>query len=127
MAHRLPSLKADVSGAAIKNPARFKDRPAPSGMGALGEPDPTLTPAQQAAWRQFQATLPWLDASHRTLVRIASLLTARLDDPGVGLNAIAALSAVLSKLGATPVDSSKVAALAQVEDDPAERFFSGTH
>jgi len=45
----------------------------------------------------------------------------------VGLNAIAALSAVLSKLGATPVDSSKVAALAQVEDDPAERFFSGNH
>lgn len=105
MAHRLPSLKADVSGASIKNPARFKDRPAPSGMGALGDPDPTLTPAQQAAWRQYAATLPWLDASHRTLVRIASLLTARLDDPGVGLNAIAALSAVLSKLGATPVDS----------------------
>ena len=127
MAHRLPSLKADVSGAAMKNPARFKDRPAPSRMAALGDPDPTLTPAQQAAWRQYAATLPWLDASHRTLVRIASLLTARLDDPGVGLNAIAALSAVLSKLGATPVDSSKVAALAQVEDDPAERFFSGRH
>jgi hypothetical protein len=127
MAHRLPSMKADVSGAAMKNPARFKDRPAPSGMGALGDPDPTLTPAQQAAWRQYAATLPWLDASHRTLVRIASLLTARLDDPGVGLNAIAALSAVLSKMGATPVDSSKVAALAQVEDDPAERFFSGAH
>lgn len=34
---------------------------------------------------------------------------------------------MLSKLGATPVDSSKVAALAPVEDDPAERFFSGTH
>jgi hypothetical protein len=54
-------------------------------------------------------------------------LTARLDDPGVGLNAIAALSAVLSKLAATLMDSSNVAALAQVEDDPAERFFSGTH
>ena len=127
MAHRLPSLKADVSGAALKNPGRFQGRPAPSGMAALGEPDPTLTPAQQAAWRQYAATLPWLDASHRTLVRIASLLTARLDDPGVGLNVVATLSAVLSKLGATPVDASKVAALAQVEDDPAERFFSRTH
>jgi hypothetical protein len=30
-------------------------------------------------------------------------------------------------LGANRVDSSKVAALAQVEDDPAERFFSETH
>ena len=40
---------------------------------------------------------------------------------------VATLSATLSKLGATPVDSSMVAALAQVEDDPAERFFSGTH
>ena len=50
--------------------------------------------------------------------------TARLDDPGVGLNAIAALSAVLSKLGATPVDASKFAALAQVEDDPLDRFLN---
>jgi hypothetical protein len=30
-------------------------------------------------------------------------------------------------MGATPVDSSKIVAMAQVEDDPAERFFSGTH
>ena len=37
------------------------------------------------------------------------------------------MGTVLSILGATPVDSSKVAALAQVEDDPAERFFSGAH
>jgi hypothetical protein len=54
-------------------------------------------------------------------------LTARLDDPGIGLNQIQTLSAALSKLGATPVDSSKVAALAPVEDDPAGRFFGGTH
>lgn len=37
------------------------------------------------------------------------------------------MSTVLSKLGATPVDSSKVAALAQVKNYPAERFFSGTN
>ena len=49
----------------------------------------------------------WLDASPRTLVRIASLLTARLDDPGVGLNVVATLSAVPSKLGATPADSAR--------------------
>ncbi len=58
---------------------------------------------------------------------MAAILTARLDDPGVALNVVATPSAVLSKMGATPVDSSKDAALAQVEDDPAERFFSGTH
>ena len=49
----------------------------------------------------------WLDASPRTLVRIASLMTARLDDPGVGLNVVATLSAVPSKLGATPADSAR--------------------
>ena len=81
----------------------------------------------QAKAKALNAGGTWLDASPRTAVRVASILTARLDDPGVALNAIAALSAILSKLGATPVDASKVAALAQVEDDPAERFFSGTH
>ena len=44
---------------------------------------------------------------------MAAILTARPDDPGVALNVVATPSAVLSKLGATPVDSSKVAALAQ--------------
>jgi hypothetical protein len=126
MAHRLPSLKAEVSGAALRNPSRYKDRPAPSGMGPLGDPDPTLTPAQQAAWRQY-AAMPWLDASHRTLVRIAAILTARLDDPGVGLNVVATLSAILSKLGATPVDAGKVTKLVKDDDDPLDRFFGGTH
>lgn len=45
-------------------------------------------------------------------------MKARLDDPGVGLSAIAGLSAVLTKLGATPMDSSKVAALAKDDRDP---------
>ena len=44
--------------------------------------------------------------------------------PCVGLNAIAALSAVLSKLGATPVGAGKVAALAKDDTDPLDRFFN---
>jgi hypothetical protein len=58
---------------------------------------------------------------------MAAILTARLDDPGVALNVVATPSAVLSKLGATPVDSSKVAARAKDGTDPLDRFFSGRH
>jgi hypothetical protein len=81
----------------------------------------------QVQTKALNAGGTWLDASPRTLVRIASLMTARLDDPGVGLNVVATLSAVPSKLGATPVNSSKVAARAKNGTDPLDRFFGGTH
>ena len=61
----------------------------------------------QVQTKALNAGGTWLDASPRTLVRIASLMTARLDDPGVGLNVVATLSAVPSKLGATPADSAR--------------------
>jgi hypothetical protein len=53
--------------------------------------------------------MPWLNASHRILLRLACYHAARLDEDGeFGVSATQALSSLLSKLGATPVDESKV-------------------
>lgn len=120
---RLPAMKADVSGAAIKNPGRHKGRKVPAGTRSIGAPYATMTAAQQEAWTEFRAELPWLNSSHRPLLRVACILRVRMDDADVGVNQIQTYSAILSKLGATPVDETKVNIPDEQEEDPTDRFF----
>ena len=122
---RIPGMKADITGSTLKNPARYKGRTIPGGTNAIGDPPETLDDAQAGAWHAFVRELPWLDSSHRALLHIASLLRARLHtDPAMGVNAMQTLSAILSKLGASPVDRSKVLMRDQEDTDPAARFFN---
>jgi hypothetical protein len=121
---RLPQAKAEVSGAAIVNAGRFKGRKAPSRTRPLGEPYAKMSPDQKAAWFEIIDEMPWLNSSHRRLVRVASIISARLDDEDVGINQLQTLSAVLSKLGATPTDETKIAHAEAEEVDPADAFFA---
>jgi alkylhydroperoxidase/carboxymuconolactone decarboxylase family protein YurZ len=124
---RLPQAKAEVSGAAITHPGRFKDRKTAKRTRALGEPYARMAAAQQECWREIAEEMPWLNSSHRRLVRLASIISARLDDEDVGINQLQTLSAILSKLGATPVDETKVNHGDEEEDDPADAFFARSH
>ena len=124
---RLPAMKADVSGAAMKNPQRHKARKAPKGTRPLGQPYARMSENQCAAWEEFRDELPWLNSSHRTLLRLACILTCRLDEADVGVNQIQTLSAILSKLGATPVDETKIVVADDSEEDPADAFFGRPH
>lgn len=123
---RLPVAKAATSGAVIKNPGRHSGRKRPPGTRPLGEPFKTMTAAEKRAWKEFAAEMSWLNSSHRVLLRLACLWTARMEDPKAefGVSATQALSSILSKLGATPVDESKVSHGGD-EDDAGEEFFGG--
>jgi hypothetical protein len=121
---RLPAAKADVSGAALKDPQRHRDRKAPKGTRPLGEPYVRMTEAQQAQWHEFARGLPWLNSSHRVLLRMACVLAARMDEDDLGVNAMQALSSILSKLAATPVDETKVAHGDDGDEDPTDRYFN---
>lgn len=121
---RLPRAKAMVSGAAIKDPGRFRDRRAPKGVRTLGEPYAKMTPDERAAWTEFRDELPWLNSSHRALLRIACILRVRMDTPDVGVSQIQTYSAILSKLAATPVDETKVNAADEDDDDPDDEFYN---
>lgn len=120
---RQPAIKALVSGAAQKNPKRHADRKLPKGTRAIGEPYAAMTLEQRQAWAAFTAELPWLNSSHRPLLQVACILRTRMGDPEVGVNQIQTYSAVLSKLGATPVDETKVSVPDGDDEDPADRFF----
>lgn len=122
---RLPAEKAEASGASIKNPGRFKDRSAPKRTRPLGEPYARMTDDEKRAWEEYRAEMPWLNSSHRVLLRLACVWTARLDDPEAdfGVSATQALSSILSKLGATPADETKVNHGDGEEEDEDDRFF----
>ena len=121
---RLPAAVADVTGAAARSPYRHKDRKAPKGTRPLGEPYKAMSEAEQAAWHEFASELPWLNSSHRALLQLACRLRARLNtDPDMGVNAMQAYSAVLSKLAATPVDETKVSKGDGEDEDPADQYF----
>jgi hypothetical protein len=123
---RLPQAKAEASGAAVVNPGRFKDRKAPKRTRPLGEPYVSMSDAQKGYWHDLAGDLYWLNSSHRLLLRLACIWAAKMDEDDFGISATTALSAILSKLGATPVDETKVNHGAGEEDDPADKFF-GPH
>lgn len=121
--HRLPVAKAKVTGADVKNPGRHAGRKQPSGTRAVGEPYRLMTDAQQAQWFEFVRDLPWLNSSHRVLLRLACKLAVDMDGEDFGVSKAQALGSILSKLGATPVDESKIT----VPDETSEEdeFFGG--
>jgi hypothetical protein len=120
---RLPQAKAEVSGSTIVHAGRFKDRKTSKQTRPVGEPYAKMTEAQQEAWYEMVDEMPWLNSSHRRLLRVASIISARLNDEDVGINQLQTLSAVLSKLGATPVDETKVNHGDDGDEDPADAFF----
>jgi len=125
---RTPRARAEVSGRAAHDPQRFRHRFSPKGARPIGEPYAAMTDAQRACWAEMVGDMPWLHSAHRVLLRLACYHAARLDtDPEFGVSATQALSSVLSKLGATPVDECRVAAAGDDDEDPAEQYFTRTH
>ena len=117
-------MKADVAGAAVKNPQRFRDRKAPEAGGPLGDPPDWMGGEQRIMWKQFGAEIPWLNVSHRGVVEIATVIRARLaSGEDVGVQALNLLRQCLGQLGATPADASKVNVPDAPNDDPEDAFF----
>lgn len=121
---RLPQAKAEASGAVLKNAGRFSDRKTQKRTRPLGEPYLKMTDAQKEAWAEYAAEMPWLHSAHRQLVRLACVLSAKVEDGSDGVSAVQALSSILSKLGATPVDETKVNHADGEDEDPADAFFA---
>lgn len=121
---RLPALKAEISGAAIKNPGRHATRKAPRGTRSIGEPYAKMPDAEKEQWFEFVRDLPWLNSSHRVLLRLACKLTCDMDGPDFGVSKAQALGSILSKLAATPVDETKVSAPDDDEDSPEDKYFN---
>ena len=105
---RTPAAKAKVTGAAALHPGRHAERKEPK-VDGLGKPSVFLDDDGKAAWESFKRELPWLAESDRSLVEIAAHVRGRLiGGEDVGVTALSMLQSILSKMGASPADRSKV-------------------
>lgn len=121
---RTPVAKAKATGAALKNPGRHKSRTDPKST-ALGKPSTFLDKHGQQAWEAYRLELPWLMEADRSLVEIASSVRGRLlGGEDVGVTALSMLQSILSKMGGSPADRSKVTT---GDDEPQEDEFFGAN
>jgi len=113
---RTPQAKAKLTGAATKNPQRFRDRAEPDSP-PLGEASEfikaraieTEDDMGIKVWDALKVEIPWLCEADRALVEIVVSLRIRLwTDPGIGVQALGQLRTALAQMGATPADRSKI-------------------
>jgi len=121
-APRLPAAKADVTGAADKNPQRHRERTEPQGR-PLGDPASFLTEYGKQAWEGFKRELPWLMESDRAVLEVCSQVRGLiLSGEDVGVTKLSMYQSMLSKLGATPADRTRVSVPEGDGDD--DEFFN---
>lgn len=121
---RTPAAKAKVTGAAALHPGRHKARSDPKST-PLGDPSTFLDEFGKRAWEGYRRELPWLMEADRSLVEIASSVRGRLLRGGdVGVTALSMLQSILSKMGGSPADRSKVTT---GDDEPQEDEFFGAN
>lgn len=121
---RLPQAVAEATGAAMKNPQRFRDRKQPESK-PLGKPSKLLTGDECSFWDSFRAEMPWLTEADRTVVETAAKLRCRvMTDPECPIAAITQLRLCLQAMGGTPTTRTKVGAPDEDDDDPADQYFN---
>jgi hypothetical protein len=121
--HRLPLGKAKLTGAAAKNPQRYRDAADPVSSGPVGDAPDCLNAAQKKAWNDFRLRWSWLTADDEVALIGLCQMRADIEDRGVEKNAAmyTAYRLMLSEFGGTPVSRSKIF---QPKDDKADDPFA---
>ena len=121
---RTPKAIAIITGQADKHPERFNERVDPP-VGAIGPAPKTLGPIERAAWNSFAIEMPWLCASDKWIVGLASQLSAQTHETDCRISIYAQLRLCLSSMGGTPADRSRVQWNEDDPDqDPASEFLN---
>jgi hypothetical protein len=124
---RTPLAKAKATGRTLHDPKRYRTRKEPNGIAPLGAPPKWMVKKHQLeAWKTFADELPWLNRSHRTLVAIACDLRGKLmAGEELPVNAMNLLRLLLSQMGGTPVDASRITLPDDEDDneDPSAKYF----
>ena len=122
---RLAAGVASVTGADKRSPGRFVGRAAPKVM-SLGPAPKAYGKDKIELWNEFNSDFPWLGRSDRGIVKMAVLLQSQIDAMGMDTPPamIAQMRLLLSSMGGTPVDRSKVGKVDGEPDDPTDEFLN---
>lgn len=108
-----PLAKAKLTGADAKNPQRFRGRSEPkTSKKPVGNPPSYFDKEAKAVWKEFSASLGWLEEEDRMALEGACVAVAQVRrmyvDGGVTASMLAAMNTAVGKLGASPTDRGKV-------------------
>lgn len=122
---RLPQEVAKITGAVAKNAGRFEGRASPK-VKSLGPAPKRFTKDQKELWQEFNDDFPWLGRSDRRHVGLAVVLQSQIDAAGMEATPpmFAQMRLLLSGMGGSPVDRSKVSAREEDEIDPSDEFLN---
>lgn len=124
MPPRLPADVATITGADKRSPGRFEGRSTPK-VKSLGPAPKRFTDSQTKIWNELNDDFPWLGRSDRRVVGLAVLLQHRIDtEQDVPVGVFAQMRMLLSAMGGTPVDRSKVTAPDDKPYDPTDEFLN---
>uniref|UniRef100_UPI004048AEFC hypothetical protein n=2 Tax=Yoonia sp. TaxID=2212373 RepID=UPI004048AEFC len=120
---RLPQEVAKVTGAIAKNAGRFVERATPK-VKSLGPPPKHFDEDQKEIWAEFNADFSWLGRTDRSLVGMACVLQAEINKGEAPIAAFAQLRLMLSSMGGTPVDRTKIKSPDDEDTDPSDEFLN---
>lgn len=108
---RTPTAALELRGAFTKNPDRGRDRAnEPQPTDPVGMPPAHLSEMGAVVWDELSSNGFWLTNADRHLLEIACELMASFRIKGIDPKLIGATTNVLSKLGFSPADRSKIQA-----------------
>lgn len=109
-----PKAKALAAGRDVINAGRYKDREeAGQDLPGLGDAPEWIKNTEECmaldAWNVFKNEAPWLRQSHRMVVAMASnVYGCMIAGTGLSVQEMTLFKGLLSSLGMTPSDASKV-------------------
>jgi phage terminase small subunit len=117
---RIPTAKAKLTGAAAKNPQRFRDRSEPE-QRPVGDPPAYLKAGGKKAWREFVKEWPWVGYSDRKALCVICMLWEVIERGDAGVNEFKEFRLQCSAFGGNPTTRTKVY---QPKDDDADDPFA---
>ena len=122
---RTPMAVAKLTGAAAKDPQRFRNRSEPNASGPLGSPPAFMSAKEKKAWKSFASEWSWLTADDRAAMVALCQMRALIEDSKAEKTAAlyAAYRLAINDFGGTPTTRSKVhKPKDDSEDDPFAAF-----
>lgn len=113
---RIPVAKAKLTGAAAKNPQRFRDRSEPDHK-PLGPAPGYLSRDARRAWKEFAKEWPWIGYSDRKALAVLCQLWEVIERGDAGVNEFKEFRLQCSAFGGNPTTKSKVYQPKEPEDD----------
>jgi hypothetical protein len=106
-----PTAKLALSGSLKHNPKQYANRTLePQPKLGLGEPPAEFDAVHRRMWREFSRTMPEgvFGISDKYMAELACRLIVRMRNDTITMQQMAQLTTVLSKLGMSPTDRTRV-------------------